>query len=329
MSDIRKFSIFISSTYEDLIEERQALYSVALENGFIPVGMEQFHGVPISQWDIITKMIDECDFYLLVVGGRYGSIDEDTGLSYTEKEYNYAKSKKMPVLVIIKSENSITADKQDKGDDKHDKQRRLEEFKKRIKNDGITIDTFENTDKLRYVAAQTLRNAVDYANEDSGWVRYKDVKDLINSKDIEQSNVEFNKMFMVDGGNLIIGNGDKIENTIIGNDDVGIISVEAAFLLVYAAEGNGQIIKARYFGSFTHVSASGKSFMAENTHRESARWVEAVDQLIEWGWVKSIGNKNEIFELTGTGYRKADWLKQEMGIDTEKEPLEEIKKFDR
>lgn len=78
MKDSRKFSIFISSTYEDLKEERQALVGVALENNFIPVGMEQFHAAPTSQWNVITKMIDECDLYLLVIGGRYGSIDEES-----------------------------------------------------------------------------------------------------------------------------------------------------------------------------------------------------------------------------------------------------------
>ena len=92
----RKFSVFISSTYEDLKEQRQALMGVALENNFIPVGMEQFHAAPATQWDVITKMIDECDFYLLVIGGRYGSIDDDAGIGYTEKEYNYAKAKGVP-----------------------------------------------------------------------------------------------------------------------------------------------------------------------------------------------------------------------------------------
>ena len=81
MKNRRKFSIFISSTYEDLKKERQALVGVALENNFIPVGMEQFHAAPTSQWNVITKMIDECDFYLLVIGARYGSIDEETGIS--------------------------------------------------------------------------------------------------------------------------------------------------------------------------------------------------------------------------------------------------------
>ena len=49
--------------------------------------------------------------------------------------------------------------------------------------------------------------------------------------------------------------------------------------------------------------------MADNSKRESARWEEALDRLIEWGWVKAVGYKGEIFELTGTGYSKADWLK--------------------
>ena len=82
MADRRKFSLFISSTYTDLIEERQSLVGVALESGFIPVGMEQFHAAPTSQWNVITKMIDECDFYLLVIGGRYGSIDESADKNY-------------------------------------------------------------------------------------------------------------------------------------------------------------------------------------------------------------------------------------------------------
>lgn len=33
--------------------------------------------------------------------------------------------------------------------------------------------------------------------------------------------------------------------------------------------------------------------------------------------------------MTGTGYTKADWLKESMCIDTDIEPLDEIKNFDR
>ena len=129
----RKFSAFISSTYEDLKMERQALMGVALENDFIPVGMEQFHAAPASQWDVITKMIDECDFYLLVIGGRYGSIDDESGLSYTEKEYNYAKEKSMPVIVLVKDPSEIKEKEMDEEDDNYTKRKRLKEFRNKVK----------------------------------------------------------------------------------------------------------------------------------------------------------------------------------------------------
>lgn len=44
--------------------------------------------------------------------------------------------------------------------------------------------------------------------------------------------------------------------------------------------------------------------------------------------VKAVGHKGQIYELTGTGYKKADWLKEGMRINTDNEPLEELKGFD-
>lgn len=375
MADRRKFSLFISSTYTDLIEERQSLVGVALENGFIPVGMEQFHAAPTSQWNVITKMIDECDFYLLVIGGRYGSIDESADKSYTEKEYDYAKSKGMPVLVLIKKMESITADKQDVDDEKYDryeKQRRLDAFRKRVKEEGNTVDFFSNIDDLKYIASPTLRNAIEYAGSDSGWVRYRDVVDIINeevkgrnialteSREHQQEllesmrtmlsdfgnrldNIEtntlskeelpsaissdINKLFHVEDGTLYINTANR-DSPVAPREDVGNIPIEPAFLLVYAANGDGRIIKIQTLESPTQIMTSGKTFMSDMSQRESARWVEALDKLISWGWVKPVGYKGEIFELTGTGYNKADWLKANMEINTDNDPLDELKEFE-
>lgn len=182
MSYKRKYSVFISSTYEDLIDERQELLSVALENDYIPVGMEQFHAYPAKQWDVITKMIDECDAYLLVIGGRYGSIDPKEKISFTEMEYNYAKSKNIPFLVLIRNTDAITQDKIDSGEDKFEKQQKLDEFRKKVKNDNNTVSFFSTLSDLKYEASNALRNAVDFCGEQAGWVRYSDIKDIINSK---------------------------------------------------------------------------------------------------------------------------------------------------
>ena len=373
MSSKRKFSLFISSTYEDLKDERQALLGVALESGFIPVGMEQFHGAPVNQWDVITKMIDECDFYMLVVGGRYGSIDESAGMSYTEKEYKYAKDKHLPVLVLIKKPSSITEDKKDVGDKKYEKIQRLDDFRSKVEKDGNTVDYFVDLNGLKYAASQTLKNAIGYADENAGWVRYKDVVHVINEEvagrnktngnlgeqqremienmksmlaefsnrltEVETNQArqeelplatkdDIDQLFRVEGHTLILGNSGSSATAVIGKDDVGNIPVESAFLLVYAAEGDGQILKTQSLSLPARVSTFGKQFMANDSKRESARWVEALDRLVEWGWVKPVGYKGEIFELTGTGYKKADWLKESMDIDTNKEPLEELKEFD-
>lgn len=178
----RKFSIFISSTYEDLLEERQALIGVALERGYIPVGMEQFHAAPASQWDVITKMIDECDFYLVMIGGRYGSIDDTVGISYTEKEYDYAKNKGIPVLGLIRKAEAITNDKIDKGEGWKEKQEKLENLRKRVEDEDNTVDYFTDVNDLKYRASATLSNAVNYCRKGAGWIRYSDAEEYINEK---------------------------------------------------------------------------------------------------------------------------------------------------
>lgn len=125
------------------------------------------------------------------------------------------------------------------------------------------------------------------------------------------------------------GESEKIPNTpIIGQYDVGNIPTDSAFLLVYAASDNGQIMRIQTLGSPVQIITAGKQFQADDSPRESARWQEALDRLILWGWVKPVNHNGTVYELTGTGYNKADWLKDGMGINTDNEPLDERKKFD-
>ncbi len=96
----KKLQVFVSSTYTDLIEERQTAVQAILDASHIPAGMELFKAGK-SQMKTIRKWIDESDVYMLILGGRYGSIEEESGLSYTELEYKYALSKNMPVFAIV------------------------------------------------------------------------------------------------------------------------------------------------------------------------------------------------------------------------------------
>lgn len=55
--------------------------------------MEMFSTADDDQWKIIKEAIDSSDFYILIIGNRYGSIEETTGISYTEKKFDYADVK--------------------------------------------------------------------------------------------------------------------------------------------------------------------------------------------------------------------------------------------
>jgi hypothetical protein len=100
MSYSVRHQVFVSSTFTDLKEERAEVIQALWELDCIPTGMEAFVASNESQWAVIKRVIDECDYYVLILGGRYGSVAPE-GLSYTEKEYRYAKSIGLPVLAFV------------------------------------------------------------------------------------------------------------------------------------------------------------------------------------------------------------------------------------
>ncbi|BAO06343.1 hypothetical protein SGHV062 [Enterococcus mundtii QU 25] len=96
----KKYQIFISSTYLDLKEERQKVVEAVLSAGHIPAGMELFHAGDETQKELIEEWINDSDIYVLILGGRYGSLDSD-GQSYTEWEYDKAKELNKPRFSLV------------------------------------------------------------------------------------------------------------------------------------------------------------------------------------------------------------------------------------
>ncbi|MCY3776462.1 MAG: DUF4062 domain-containing protein [Candidatus Aminicenantes bacterium] len=99
----RKYQVFVSSTYEDLQKERQEVMHVLLELDCIPSGMELFPAADEDQWSLIKGVIDDCDYYIVIIAGRYGSVGAD-GVSYTEMEYRYAVANGKPVAAFLHSD---------------------------------------------------------------------------------------------------------------------------------------------------------------------------------------------------------------------------------
>jgi hypothetical protein len=105
--------------------------------GHIPVGMEMFSAADDEQWKIITRQIDECDYYAVIIAHRYGSTI--AGISYTEKEYDYAVSRGIPVLGFIIEQTAIWP--ADYVDTDTDQKAALDNFKAKVKRKPVNFWT--------------------------------------------------------------------------------------------------------------------------------------------------------------------------------------------
>lgn len=96
----KRYQVFVSSTYEDLKDERAIVINALLSLNCIPIGMENFNAANEDQFSVIKQLISSCDYYVLIVGGRYGTINNSTGKSYTEMEYDYAVEQNIPTVAF-------------------------------------------------------------------------------------------------------------------------------------------------------------------------------------------------------------------------------------
>jgi hypothetical protein len=155
----KRHQIFVSSTFSDLQEERQAVVQALLSLDHFPAGMELFPASDDDQWALIKGVIDDSDYYLVVIGGRYGSLS-DKGIRYTEMEFDYALAAAKPMLAFLREHPEEIAAKKT---DQCDKLRgRLEKFKQKVRT-GRTVKFWNNADQLKAqviqsVSAETKRN---------------------------------------------------------------------------------------------------------------------------------------------------------------------------
>jgi Domain of unknown function (DUF4062) len=148
-------TVFISSTFEDLREERAEVQKAVLRLGCLPIGMELFPSSDSDAWDYIAGEIKRCDYYLLIVGGKYGSLSPE-GVSFTEKEYRYAKELRKPCLVFVRSPTMLVS--QDKLEDDDEKRIRLNAFISEL-NKSRLAQRFDSLGGLGGAAYYSLNEA--------------------------------------------------------------------------------------------------------------------------------------------------------------------------
>ena len=190
MSSKRKLQVFISSTFTDMQDERQSAVSAVLKAGHIPAGMELFTAGDQSQTETIERWIDESDVYLLILGGRYGSISPQNGLSYTENEYDYAIAAGKPLFSIIIDDQGLIEKSKRAGASVLEKSDpgKLSLFRKKVESKLCAY--FSDAKDIRLAVYESLQ---DFSlNRDlEGWVRASELRAYASlSDDVERLRIE-------------------------------------------------------------------------------------------------------------------------------------------
>lgn len=164
----------------------------------MPVGMEMFPASNMEQWEFIKKVIDKADIYLVIVAGKYGSLGVDeqgNRMSYTEMEFNYARSTGKPVLAFLhKDINRLTRDKVEIDNERIEA---LNAFRGKVKKDRM-VKFYTNKDELRADVLSSINSSKKLIKE-GGWVRAEQSTTAANSgmkaqiDALQQSNKELNQ----------------------------------------------------------------------------------------------------------------------------------------
>ena len=186
----KRYQVFVSSTYEDLQEERKEVMQALLELDCIPAGMELFPASNEDQWTLIKRVIDDCDYYLLIIGGRYGSTNEE-GKSYTQMEFEYALTTGKPVISFIrKNPETIPSGKCEKTEEG---KKKLEEFKELAKKK--IIRTWETPVELGSVVSRSMIKLIKQFPAE-GWVKAGSIVDTESAKEIARLQKENRELLL-------------------------------------------------------------------------------------------------------------------------------------
>lgn len=153
--------IFVSSTYEDMIPYREAVSEALTSIEHLPVGMEHFVSAPDRSLDVCLTDVRRCQLYVVLVGMRYGSVDEESGKSFTELEYEEALKNKIPVLAFVINENECPI--LPKFVDTGENAEKLKQFKNRL--DKQMTSRFTSADHLKELVIRSVEAQVKRTTE--------------------------------------------------------------------------------------------------------------------------------------------------------------------
>jgi hypothetical protein len=227
----KRYQVFISSTYADLKEERAKVIQTIMELDCIPAGMEIFPAIDEEQFEFIKKVIDDCDYYLLIIGGRYGSLSEE-GISYTEMEYDYAITKNIKIIAFIHSNpDEIPLGKSEKNSELRQK---LQEFRDKVATNRL-IKFWRNAEELPGLVALSLSKTIK-TYPAVGWIRANSTSNpevYIELNDLRKENQELKL-----NSNPVIEDKYGIENLADLDDKIKVFGSHRLWVKHYGSYSN-------------------------------------------------------------------------------------------
>jgi hypothetical protein len=156
-----ELTAFLSSTYVDLKEFREkveeALSRVEVGTRSMPYFGSR-EGDPIEQ---CLAKLKKCNYYIGIIGHRYGSIQQPANLSYTEIEYREAKKMGIPRRIYLADATVSVQVDQIESDAIRG---RLDQFKQTVKRENAVVP-FSSPDDL---ATKVLADIVAVREEEIG-----------------------------------------------------------------------------------------------------------------------------------------------------------------
>jgi hypothetical protein len=163
----KRYQVFISSTFVDLLDTRQEILRALLQSDYIPAGMEFFPAVDEEQFEFIKKTIDQSDYLIIIVAGRYGSINRITKLSYTEMEFDYANKNNIPTIALLHQNWEHLPN--DQCEPTKEGRAALKRFTNKLRNEKL-VRFWEDPKELVHNVIISLNRAKE-SNPMRGWAR--------------------------------------------------------------------------------------------------------------------------------------------------------------
>ena len=299
----KKLQVFVSSTYTDMHAERQAVVEAILRAGHIPAGMELFAAGDESQLETIHRWIEDSDVFMLILGGRYGSIEPKSGKSYIELEYEYALKHEKPLFaaVIEKSYLDAKIKEQGQGATERENGLLLDEFRERVTKK--TCRFFGDPKDLKVIVFESIGD-IERRHDLPGWIHGSDVVDpkatLEEMERLQKENVELRAR--VAEQEALLGPVASLETV------VASLSEDEKVMLM--AANNTQI--RDYSNNGGMILVDPREFVVEDSARSRARsiarWRGVIQHLVEIGL---IGYMQEVrggtyWDVTHRGYEVID-----------------------